>query len=296
MTDRQIDCFLAVAEYLSFTQAGEKLFSSQSTISRQINLLEEELGFHLFYRNRKSVRLTPAGLVMLKTFREMSNFYKTQKEVARQMNLGKTGEIKIGMVSSLEINTLWDDIIPRFKEQYPNISLYYECCSFEEICEKLNHRDLDLAFAHAAQHSKSLRFEYDKVFETNMRLVCGKNHPIARRGFFTAEDLQNETVWTKFSVETQEKLLRKLYHHYGVDRWTIKSVPSYNTVLINVRMGNGILFIDPVTRILNENNFCQFDLPKEFSKVSILAMWNKMNLNPSIPLLLKLLSSDEENF
>ena len=53
MTSKQIECFLSVSESLNFTQSSKKLYSSQSTVSRQISLLEEELGFDLFVRGNK---------------------------------------------------------------------------------------------------------------------------------------------------------------------------------------------------------------------------------------------------
>lgn len=292
MTDKQIECFIAIAESLNFTQASEKLFMSQPTISRQINLLEEELGFELFYRNHKSVRLTSAGLVMLKAFREMEEIYETQKYKALQMNLGKTGSIKIGLVTNLDIDALWDTIIPKFQKQYPDISLQYECYPFHTIAEKLNQTDMDIIFTHATEQIKAMKFEYDIVFTTQMRLVCGKKHPIAQKGCFSSEDLKNETVWTIFPEENQRTLLKKLYHQYGVSHFPVKSVPNFSTVLVNVRMGNGILFIDPITRRLPEDSFYQLTLPEEVSEVSIAVMWNKNNLNPAIPLLLKFLGCE----
>ena len=59
MTIFQIKCFLNVAEYLNFTEAANHLFVAQSSLSRNISNLEEELGMQLFVRTKKYVRLTP---------------------------------------------------------------------------------------------------------------------------------------------------------------------------------------------------------------------------------------------
>ena len=64
MNFSQIKCFLAAADCLSFTKAAERLYLSQPVLSRQIASMEDELGIELFIREKKSIRLTPAGEVM----------------------------------------------------------------------------------------------------------------------------------------------------------------------------------------------------------------------------------------
>lgn len=61
MNFRQLDCFLSVASSLSFSKAGKMLFLSQSAVSKQVSMLEAELGYPLFYRDKHHVSLTPAG-------------------------------------------------------------------------------------------------------------------------------------------------------------------------------------------------------------------------------------------
>ena len=64
MNFSQIKCFLAAAECLSFTRAADRLYLSQPVLSRQIASMEDELGIELFIREKKSIRLTPAGEVL----------------------------------------------------------------------------------------------------------------------------------------------------------------------------------------------------------------------------------------
>ena len=71
MTTKQIDCFLSVASTLNFSRSAQELYASQSTVSRQISLLEDELGFRLFVRGNNYVRLTPSGITMLQCFSQI---------------------------------------------------------------------------------------------------------------------------------------------------------------------------------------------------------------------------------
>ena len=65
MEIRQLKYFAAVADTLNFSRAAETLFISQSALSKQIADLERELGMVLLQRDKRSVRLTPAGKVFL---------------------------------------------------------------------------------------------------------------------------------------------------------------------------------------------------------------------------------------
>ena len=61
MTTKQIDCCIELAHTLNFSRAAENMFVSQPTLTYQIRLLEEEVGFPIFERSGKGVALTPAG-------------------------------------------------------------------------------------------------------------------------------------------------------------------------------------------------------------------------------------------
>ena len=66
MTLNQLECFMVLAQRLNFTQAADDLFMAQPALSRLISALEKELDLQLFYRNSRSVALTPAGTVFFK--------------------------------------------------------------------------------------------------------------------------------------------------------------------------------------------------------------------------------------
>ena len=61
MNTTQLECFMAVANFLNFSRAAEQLRITQPAVSHQINTLEDELGTKLFFRTSKNVRLTQAG-------------------------------------------------------------------------------------------------------------------------------------------------------------------------------------------------------------------------------------------
>ena len=93
MTIFQIKCFLNVAEYLNFTEAANHLFVAQSSLSRNISNLEEELGMQLFVRTKKYVRLTPCGAVLYEEFSKLLKLGEAAVQKARNAELGENGSI-----------------------------------------------------------------------------------------------------------------------------------------------------------------------------------------------------------
>ena len=86
MTDTQIQCFLTAAKCENFTKAAQQLFVTQPVLGRHIANLEEEIGFPLFSRDRKAVRLTPYGKLLEEYLLECQRGFTAlkQKMLARQ--------------------------------------------------------------------------------------------------------------------------------------------------------------------------------------------------------------------
>ena len=93
MTIFQIQCFLNVAEYLNFTEAANHLFVAQSSLSRNVSNLEEELGMKLFVRTKKYVRLTSSGAILYEEFSKLMKLGEAAIQKARNAELGENGSL-----------------------------------------------------------------------------------------------------------------------------------------------------------------------------------------------------------
>jgi DNA-binding transcriptional LysR family regulator len=94
---KQLECFVAVCEKLHFGRAARRLFMTQPPLSRQIQLLEHELGILLLARNRRSVKLTPAGIVFLQEARKLLEIAKNAAQTAQRIAHGESGVLKLGL-------------------------------------------------------------------------------------------------------------------------------------------------------------------------------------------------------
>lgn len=290
MNDKQIECFIRAAETLSFTDTARELFTTQPTVSRLINGLEDELGFQLFFRDRKTVDLTPAGSLVYKFFKKFKLEFNECVEQAKNIDKGYEGQIRMGFNSNTDIDLLWDKIIPSFQKKYPSICFSYACNpTNKELSEKLINENYDVVISVTDELMNDKIFQTQEIIRSRMCLACGKNHPLASKGFLDPKILEQSTIWTVFSEDKQNDIIRELYKYLGVSRWNVKHVEHVETLLINVRMGNGIFFVDPVTKKLNSDNFAVYPLPEQYSQVTFSAVWKKNNISHSLSLFLEFL-------
>jgi DNA-binding transcriptional LysR family regulator len=106
---RHLRYFIAVAEHESVRLASEHLHITQPAVSRQIQDLEEELGFLLFRRSPRGIKLTPAGQSYLRDARQGIAFLEGAARTARRLSAGLQGQLRLGLVE----NAGWDGLVPR---------------------------------------------------------------------------------------------------------------------------------------------------------------------------------------
>ena len=122
MNSRQLRYATLLAETRNFSQVAEKLDITQPALSKQILLLEKELGVKLFDRNTNPLTLTPAGEHFIREAREL--LYK-EDQLLRSMNMfqsGEAGRITIG-ISPFRSQYLMPELLRRFREKYPGVQV-----------------------------------------------------------------------------------------------------------------------------------------------------------------------------
>ena len=117
MNTMQIRCFLTAALYLNFTDSAAELFISQPALSHNISALEDELGIKLFIRDKKNknTRLTAAGEIMVEGLKDLQNQFELLLKKAQNTQEGKSGVLRIGLISSNSIDEITLSIIDNYK-------------------------------------------------------------------------------------------------------------------------------------------------------------------------------------
>ena len=145
MTIFQIQCFLNVAEYLNFTEAANHLFVAQSSLSRNVSNLEEELGMKLFVRTKKYVRLTSSGAILYEEFSKLMKLGEAAVQKARNAELGENGSIVLGVIETQRSENFLPHALHLLRENHPNIRIDIISGNFHELRESMLNGRIDIA-------------------------------------------------------------------------------------------------------------------------------------------------------
>ncbi|MFP3388515.1 LysR substrate-binding domain-containing protein [Brevibacillus sp. SIMBA_040] len=189
MDIRKLQYFIAVAEELHFNRAAEKLNMTQPPLSQQIQDLEKELGVTLLERNRRQVRLTPAGAVFLEEAKMILAQLERSIKTTQRVSQGMIGQVSIGFVDSAA-GDIMVNILKVFRELYPDIQL--------SLCEMTSAQQWR-ALYDGTIHAGFLRYmepakHIDYLTCTNESLVAvlPEQHPLAKQSAISVGSLGAE--------------------------------------------------------------------------------------------------------
>ncbi|SIS81220.1 transcriptional regulator, LysR family [Zobellia uliginosa] len=187
---RHFNYFLAVAKELHFRKAAEKLFISQPGLSRQIKQMEEILDTPLFVRDKKKVKLTPAGMYLKEEVEFILNHLELIQKQSRTIGEGHLGEVRIGFLGSA-----MQEVIPKFllqlKESYSGIKTSLEELSNRAQVDALLKDKLDIGFVRLARVPKGI--EIMPVKEDSFSVVLPENHALSAENFKKMGQLKEES-------------------------------------------------------------------------------------------------------
>ena len=199
MEFRQLKYFVAIAEELHFGNAANKLFVSQSALSQQIQLLENEIGIELFVRikrkQQRKVELTEAGITFLFDAKKILQLSQKAVENARRIGLHQE-IIRLGVYKML-LKERIIEVISLFSKYFPTVEMkIVELPTYQSVQDALIEETIDLGLtllplSHELLTAKTTQQGYLKV-------IMSINHPLAKQDFLKLSDLKMEK-WVEIS-------------------------------------------------------------------------------------------------
>jgi DNA-binding transcriptional LysR family regulator len=187
---RQMQRFVAVAEYRSFRRAAASLHVSQPPLSISIRNLEDEIDVQLLLRDRKSVELTKAGEIFLERAKLILSQVDDSITLAQSVKAGLRGQISIGFFPTATYDVL-PQILRIFRKTYPNVGLRFVELTTPEQPEALSQKHIDVGiFLAPTVDVADLNLE---IFHRERLIVALPNdHQLAAHANLHLKELRNE--------------------------------------------------------------------------------------------------------
>lgn len=188
---RDLRYFLAVAEELHFTRAAERLYVSQPALSKQIRLLERNLGTKLFVRDKREVQLTRAGEALLPHARRVLEAWDEAWAALAVAAAAGSARLVIGMSTSPGRGGLLPAIRSRFTEDRPDAELVLRQVDWSDSTAGLADGSCDVAFVWLPLPRPG-RFRLLVVAEEPRHIALPRSHRLAAQDSLTMADLLDE--------------------------------------------------------------------------------------------------------
>lgn len=286
MTFTQIGYFLQVARTLNFSEAAVQLHMTQPTLSRQIAAIEAELNMPLFLRNKRRLRLTPAGALLKEELSGLMDSYQQIIEKAERASWGISGSLRIGVLDGHNISATLPPVVDYLEKNYPNIKLYMQRASFRELVDQLYEKKLDAIISYAFNTEEEADLVSITLEEVRPALAIPKRHPLAKKDNITVADLKGETLVVVSEQESPGgvQLIRETFRQAGGFTPQFHFVSTMEDATLWVEAGVRCALFNTGMNIANNPNIKMVDIA-QLPSLKVLLTWYSNNDNEALPLL-----------
>ena len=284
MNTKQMDYIIETAKTLNLSRAAENLFISQPALSYQIKVIEEEVGFAIFDRVGKSIRLTPAGQQLVTSLQRISVDLQFAIEQAQNMGEIYTDSIKIGFASRSALYYL-PQAMKLFEQMHPDVQIVPEIQAPNDSLTAFLHKELDLILLPKQEAQKLSNVVIHPLYISQIYLLCQQTDSLTQLDRVTAQDLAGRTLLVNGGSsqtlrQVQQRVLSTVPIHYF-------NSPTHDFTLIQVASDKAIC-LSP--GYLNDHSgafaWIPFDCPESFDLVLVS---HQDQLNPALANLIAIL-------
>ncbi len=264
MNSLDILCFTSVARTRSFSITARELLISQQAVSRHIKVLEDELGFPLFFRSFQSVQLTEAGKLMLQYYLERDSFIASyQKELA-----GRQAErvLNVGCSQWLGRAPRIMRLLERFAVRCPDVSVSVHELTAEEIHSFIKTGELDVLFTtRYASRFLPIAWNVKELREEPLFLLSGARYAyeehIGLPHTFCGE-LEGEK-----DPESVKLRIRELTDSLGIELGSVRVLADMGSVFLDVLLRGGLAVVTDRPAAADNPDFALYPLGRTVTSV-----------------------------
>jgi len=238
---QQLKYLLAIADNgLNITAAADRMYTSQPGVSKQLKLLEEELGMQLFTRKGKSLGgITPAGHQVIDRARIIMREADNIRSLASDYFQEEEGSLSIATTHT-QARYVLPEIVAEFRKRYPKVGLNLHQGTSEQIADMVAANNIDFAIATG---SNELFADLMLVpsYRWDRSIVVPKDHELAQLDRkMTMQDLAKFPLVTYVFSFGGESSLKRAFADQGLEPDVVFTARDADVIKTYVRMGLGV--------------------------------------------------------
>ena len=252
---QQLKYLIAIVDNgLNITAAAERLYTSQPGVSKQLKLLEEELGLQLFARKGKSLgSITPAGEKVIERARTIMQEVDKIGSLASDYYSEEEGSLSIATTHT-QARYVLPDVIRQFREQYPRVSLNLHQGTSEQIADMVSANEIDFAIATGSRALFGALFLVPS-YHWDRRILVPVGHELTTLDRdITLEDLADYPLVTYVFSFGGQSSLKQAFTEKGLEPDVVFTARDADVIKTYVRMGLGVGIVASMAQDHNDKD------------------------------------------
>jgi LysR family hydrogen peroxide-inducible transcriptional activator len=261
MNIRDFEYLIAVNDLKSFSKASAKCFISQPALSQQIKKIEDQLGFNIFERDKKSIITTPKGEEVIKYAQAIINSYVK----IRNINNSEIS-LKIALIPTI-CPYLLPLIVDRLHQDLPEIKFYFLELKTDELIKKLKSGDLDIGVIAYFEDLMDDKLNYAKLYEEEFLLTLPKKSKLTQKDF--PKIMGEKKLILLEEGNCMSDNIKEICSIYSQNSFSDFYATNIETVKNMVRINNGAALL-PKLSCKNEDNLKTISFkPKKMREIGM---------------------------
>lgn len=283
MNFQHLKYFQVVAKEENYFRASQKLFITQSALSRAIANLEDELGVELFEKTGRNIRITPVALKFLEYIDEALNIIDQGVEEIHLMTGRMDGTITLSTCYGFTYKYL-PDLMSQFNELYPDIHFILKPSTTLDVIQQVHLGESDIGF-HSDTYAidKYPNLDFYQIHKEELVIIVPPTHPLAERDSVFLSEIVNERIISFDGTSGIFYQTKRLFQEAGLEFHPFITV-SDDQSIINLVSGGMAIAVMQKNIGISSNNFKMLTINDNINKYmdTYLCIKRKQSYTPSV--------------
>ncbi|HHV15908.1 MAG TPA: LysR family transcriptional regulator [Gelria sp.] len=235
--------YVRVVETQNLSKTAKEFGLSQPAVTKQIQNLEDTYGVLLLERSGRRLKTTEAGETLYDCARDIIKAMEKTERAMEEASESRRGNLSLG-ASNIPGEYILPQLIKRFKEKYPHISISIDIADTEKIYSRLAERELDIGIV--GGWIKNRKIEGFEWLEDELVVIMPEHHKLARSGEINLESIVNDKWIFREKGSGTRKAAEDLLAAHGIKKEDLNvsiEVGSTEAVLASVEAGMGVSIV-----------------------------------------------------